>query len=128
MRSFAQLCARGAALLALASFAFASPVAAAKESRYASAQSGWRTITCPSESSVCFQLRRGVPGRSSFSSTAHWPASRSQAPRPSMRVTRPRPCARLKTMPQLYLRAVEASKLFQQTARAHSRNRSMSPV
>jgi len=39
------------------------PVAAAKESRCASAHSGWRTITWPSESNVCFQFRRGVPSR-----------------------------------------------------------------
>src|SRR5207245_7169024 len=53
------------------------PVAAAKESRCASAQSGWRTIKCPSDSKVCFQFRRGVPWRKSFSSTTQGPASRS---------------------------------------------------
>ena len=45
------------------------PVAARKDSRYASSQSGWRTIRWPSDSRVCFQFLRGVPGRSSCSST-----------------------------------------------------------
>src|SRR5207248_2222819 len=85
------------------------PVAAAKLKRYASFQSGCRTITCPSDSNVFFQFRRGVPGRNNLSSTNHGPASFSQFPSPSMRVTRPLPSARLNTMPQLYLRSVDAS-------------------
>ena len=59
------------------------------------ARSGWRRTTKPSETSVCFQLRRGEPTGSRFSQTIASPWRLRNRSSPSIRWMMPSPCARL---------------------------------